>query len=84
MTPDRIVEAIDVTADCRLGLGSRLEDGAPDQFGFQGLEEGLDHRVVEAVSFPGHRDLDAMFLQLGLVGCGAVLAATICMMDQAS
>jgi hypothetical protein len=45
MTPDRIVEPIDVTAEGVLGLGSGLEDGAPDHLGFQGLEERLDDRV---------------------------------------
>jgi hypothetical protein len=69
MTSDGVVKSIDVTADRLLGLGSGLEDGAPDQFGFLGLEEGLDHGVVEAIAFPGHRDLDAVFPQLGPIGC---------------
>jgi hypothetical protein len=59
MAPDGIVEAIDIPADSVLGLGSRLEDGAPDEFGFQCFEERLDHGVVIAVAFAGHRDLDA-------------------------
>ncbi len=68
MTPDRVVETINVTADRLLGLGPRLENGAPDQLRLQALEEGLDHRVVIAVSLPGHRDPDAMFLQFRLIG----------------
>ena len=52
MTPDGIVEAVDVAPDGVLGLGPSLEDGAPDQLGFQGLEEGLDNRVVVAISLP--------------------------------
>ena len=48
MAPDRIVEAVDITADRELSLGSCLEDGAPDEFGFQRLEERLDHRICEA------------------------------------
>jgi len=65
MTPDRVVDAIDVTANCLPGLGSGSEDGAPDQFGFQGFEEGLDNarqlmqmqeavyrRLVERVGHP--------------------------------
>jgi hypothetical protein len=62
-----MAHAVDVTADRLLGLGSRLEDGAPDQLGFLGLEEGLDHRVIITVPFPGHRDLDAELPQLGLI-----------------
>ena len=60
MTSDGVVTAVDVTANRLLGLGSGLEDGAPDQFGFQGLEEGLDNGIVEAIAFPGHRDLDTV------------------------
>jgi hypothetical protein len=57
MTLDRIVEPIDVTAEGILGFGSglvwsRLEGGAPDQLGFQGLEDRLDDRVVITVSCP--------------------------------
>ena len=52
MTPDGVVETINVTADRLLGLGSGLENGAPDQFGFQGLEERLDYGIVEAIAFP--------------------------------
>jgi hypothetical protein len=54
MAPDGVVEAIDVTADRLLGFGSRLEDGAPDQFGFQGLQEALDVGIIKAISCPGH------------------------------
>ena len=82
MTPDRIVEAVDVTPDRVLGLGPRLEDGAPDQLGLQGLEEGLDHRIIIAVPFPGHRDPDAVFPQLGLILDRTILTAAIGVMGQ--
>lgn len=39
MTPNGIVEAVDVTADRLPGLGSGLDDDASDQLGLQGLEE---------------------------------------------
>src|ERR1700733_12588301 len=71
-----IVEAVDVTADCDRGFDPALEDGAPDEFGLEGLEERLDHGVVEAVSLVRHRDRDAVLSQLSLVLDGAVLAAT--------
>src|SRR5215211_2716845 len=67
MTPDRVVEAVDVTTNCHLGLSSGLEQRAPDQFGLQGLEESLDHRIIIAVARPGHRDPDAVLSQLGLI-----------------
>src|SRR5271156_1590969 len=77
MAADGIVEAVDVTADCARGFDPALEDGAPDEFGLEGLEEGLDHGVVEAVSLARHRDRDAVLSQLSLVLDGAVLAATV-------
>ena len=45
MTPDGVVEAVDVLTNRLLSLGSGLEDGAPDQLGFQALEEGLDNGI---------------------------------------
>src|SRR5271156_3814470 len=77
MAADGIVEAVDVTADCAGGFDPALEDGAPDEFGLEGLEERLDHGVVEAVSLARHRDRDAVLSQLSLVLDGAVLAATV-------
>src|SRR5271170_3102393 len=76
MAADGIVEAVDVTADCARGFDPALEDGALDEFGLEGLEERLDHGVVEAVSLARHRDRDAVLSQLSLVLDGAVLAAT--------
>src|ERR1700722_6987884 len=77
MAADGIVEAVDITADCDRGFDPALEDGAPDEFGLEGLEERLDHGVVEAVSLARHRDRDAVLSQLSLVLNGAVLAATV-------
>src|SRR5580692_4325439 len=77
MAADGIVEAVDVTADCARGFDPALEEGAPDEFGLEGLEERLDHGVVEAVSLARHRDRDAVLSQLSLVLDGAVLAATV-------
>ncbi len=50
MAPDRVVEAVDISTDRGGRLGPGLEDGAPDEFGFQGLEEALDHGIIVAVS----------------------------------
>jgi hypothetical protein len=77
MAADGIVEAVDVTADCARGFDPALEHGALDEFGLEGLEERLDHGVVEAVSFARHRDRDAVLSQLSLVLDGAILAATV-------
>lgn len=38
---DRVVETVDMATGRLLGRGSRFDDGAPGQLGFQGLEMGL-------------------------------------------
>ena len=43
--------------------------------GFQGLEERLDHGVVIAIPLAGHRDQDAVLVELGLIVDRAILAA---------
>lgn len=52
MAPYGVVEAIDIAGNGLAGLGAGVEDGAPDEFGFDGLEEGFDHSVVVAISLP--------------------------------
>ncbi len=47
MAPDGVVEAVDVSADGLCGFGACFEGSAPGEFGFQRLEERLDHGVVE-------------------------------------
>ena len=63
MAPDEIVEAVDVAANGLVGFLAGVEDGAPDELGFEGLEERLHHGVVVAISLAGHRDQDAVFLE---------------------
>jgi hypothetical protein len=67
MAPDGIVEPVDVAANGPVGFLAGVEDGPPDELGFQRLEERLHHRVVIAIPLAGHRDQDAMLLELGLV-----------------
>ena len=67
MTPDGIVEPVNVAAN---GLGSLLagvKDGPPYKLGFQRLEERLHHGVVVAVPFCRHRDQDTVLAELGLI-----------------
>ena len=76
MAPDGIVKSIDVAADSSVCLLAGVEDGPPDELGFQGLEERLYHGVVIAIPLAGHRDQDAMLLELGPIIDRAILAAT--------
>jgi len=75
MAADRIVEAVDITANCLVGLLAGVEDSTPDELGFEGLEERLDHGVVVAIPLAGHRKQDAVLVELGLIVDRAILAA---------
>jgi hypothetical protein len=76
MAPDGIVEPVDVAANGLVGFLAGVEDGPPDELGFQGLEERLHHGVVVAIPRAGHRDQDAVPAELGLIVDRAILAAT--------
>ena len=76
MAPDGIVEPVDIAANSLVGLLAGVEDsppGPPDELGFQGLEERLDHGVVVAIPLAGHRKQDAVLLELGLIIDRAIL-----------
>ena len=45
-----------VAANGLVGFLAGVEDGTPDELGFQGLEERLNHGVVVTISLAGHRD----------------------------
>ena len=80
MASARIVEAVDVLKERDLDLSSGLPRLAPDQFSLQRFEESLDHRIVVAVAFAAHRDLEAMLPQPLLIVVRTILAAPIRMM----
>src|ERR1700680_1861565 len=82
MSPDGIVEPVDIAANGLVGFLAGVEDGPPDELGFQGLKERLHHGVVVAISLAGHRDQDAVLAELGLIVDRERLAATIRMVDQ--
>src|SRR6202171_6281945 len=76
MAPDGIVEPVDIAANGLVGFLAGVEDGPPDELGFQGLKERLHHGVVVAIPLAGHRDQDAVLAELGLIVDRAILAAT--------
>src|SRR5882672_9309969 len=82
MAPDGIVEPVDIAANGLVGFLTGVEDGPPDELGFQGLKERLYHGVVVAIPLAGHRDQDAVLAELGLIVDRAILTATIRMVDQ--
>jgi len=43
MAPEQVLQAIDIVGSGLCGLGRGIEDGLPDESGFDGLEERLDH-----------------------------------------
>src|SRR5580692_3518663 len=54
VAPNGIVEPVNVAANGLVGFLAGVEDGPPDQLGFQGLEERFHHGVVVAISLAGH------------------------------
>ena len=60
VAPHGVVEAVDIAGNGLPGLGAGVEDGAPDELGFDRLEERLDHGVIEAVALARHGDRDAV------------------------
>ena len=55
MAPDGIVKLVYVAANSPVRLLASVEDGPPNELGFQGFEERLDHGVVIAIPLAGHR-----------------------------
>jgi hypothetical protein len=77
MAKDGGIEAVDVSAEGGCGVGVCFEGGAPDELGFERLEERLDHGVVEAVSPSGHCGQDAVGPEFRLVVHGTILTAAV-------
>ena len=77
MFPARVVEAVDVFEEGDFDLAAGLPVAAPDQFGLQRLEEAFDGRIVVAVAFPTHRNLEAVLAQQFLVIVGTVLRSAV-------
>ena len=45
MSPDEVIEPVDVFGDGVFSLLAGLPDDRPNQIGLEGLEERFDHRV---------------------------------------
>src|SRR3954465_5365946 len=73
MAPNGFVKPVDGAANSPGGFVAGIEDGPPDELGFQGLEERLDHGVVVAIALAGHREQDAVLVELALIIDRAIL-----------
>src|SRR3954466_6887436 len=73
MASEGVLEPVNVVANGLVGFLTGVEDGAPDELGFQGLKERLHHGIVVAIPFAGHRDQDAVLAELGLIVDRAIL-----------
>ena len=54
MAAARVIEPVDILEDRALGLTACVPTVAPNQLGFDGFEEPLNHRMVIAITFPTH------------------------------
>jgi len=78
-----IIEAVDVFEYGDFSLTPGLPGAAPDQFGLDGFEEGLNSSIVITVPLATHRYFEAMLTQTLLIIVRAILAAAIGMMNAA-
>ena len=79
----RVVESVDVFEEGGFDLSAGLPVAPPDQFSLQRLEEAFDGRIVIAVAFPAHRNLEPVLAQQLLIVVGTVLRSAICVVDAA-
>ena len=79
MAAARIIETIDILEYRALSLTAV----APNQLGFDGFEEGLNHRIVIAITFPTHRDFESILGQTALILVGTILRPAIRMVNVA-
>lgn len=83
MSSARVVESVDILKERGLCFSPGCPCVPPDQFGFQGFEEGLNGRIIIAITFPAHRHLKSLLAQAFLIVMTAILAAAIGVMNTA-
>jgi hypothetical protein len=77
MTPNGIVEGVDIRTDGRFGLRASEEHRPPSHLRFQGFEKGLDDSIIAVISLDGHGDVKALTARLDLIIDGTLLAAAV-------
>jgi hypothetical protein len=83
MPAAQVIEFVVVLRDAGFGLAMGFRNPAPDQFGFDGLEERLDNGLVIAIALAAHRRPQAVFAQTFLVVVRTVLTTTVAVKDAA-
>ena len=68
-----VVEAVDVVKERLRDLSTRRPSVAPNEFGLQGFEKGLDGSIIITVSLAAHRYFKTQLLQSLLIIVGAIL-----------
>ena len=76
-----IIEAIDVFKDGDLDSAPGLPGMSPDQFSFDGFEEGFHRGIIITITFATHRHFEAMQTQDFLIIVRTILAASVRMVD---
>ncbi len=80
MSALRVIEALEVAEDARLGLLAGLVGCALDLLGFERSEERFDDGVVVTVALARHTLRDVVGLQLSSKGVTGVLNPLVRMM----
>lgn len=74
---DVVVIGLDIFKDFLLRLIPGEEGVLIDQFGFDGLEERLSHRIIPAVSFAAHALHEAMMIEHFREATTGILHSTV-------
>lgn len=76
-------EHLDIVEERGSELGVRGPSSSPDELGLARAEERLRNRVIPAIAFAAHADLDAGFGEGTLISVARILAAAIRVVQQA-
>lgn len=81
VSPQRIIEPVDVVSNSDFSIRSGKKNCSPDKFRFQRLKHSFDHGVVIAIPPSAHQYDKAAIFQYFLIVCRAILASTIRVMN---
>ena len=83
MLTAQVIDAVDVLEHGSFGFATGLLPAPPDQFGLDGLENGLNGGVLVAVTLAAYLRQQDLFPQAHLIVKRTILAAAAAMEDAA-
>jgi hypothetical protein len=83
VTPEPVIEYLNVLKDIQPGLSVSFILAMENQFGFEGAKETFGRRVVVTITGTAHTSNHLGFRQQSLVVRAGILAAPVRVVDQA-